>query len=471
MMRAAPFGMSGGRKAESSSSFHLWGSTSDFHWKALGSNDPPISAGATLAGRYELISLIGGGGMGVVWRAKQLTTDKAVAIKFLRRDDDAGVARFLREAKLVAQLTHPNIVQVFDLWETPTEGSSDGTLFMVMELLEGESLGAYLRRARKLSCAETLQLVVPVGRALRFSHARGVVHRDLKPDNVFLSKIPDAAGVPDGTASTVVKVVDFGLAKAVAVTSAITKAGSVGTPLYMAPEMVRGERVGVEADIWALGVIMYEMLVGHLPFDGSHYAQIFQRIDDGVHRPLHEAAPGIPAELADLVSRMLSRDVAARPNAAEVVQRLEDALANASTLSVLASDLEAPKWKGAGSISPLARAIGPVSTLRRSSVSLLAFAAGALVLLLAASMTILRPWETSRPVNATTVGTEPPPAASDPPVRSSSIVSVGIVVREGPPPDPVAPPDPSHPADSATAPRAISASGSAAFRGGTPEAR
>ena len=273
--------------------------------------------GDILAGRYCLVRLIGEGGMGVVWEGKQITTAKPVAIKILKGSGEgADAARFLREARVAAGLSHRNIVQVFDFWE----GEQGGPVFMVMELLVGETMAARLARSGRLTLDEALLLLLPVANGIRAAHAQGVVHRDLKPENIFLARASDSDSVD-------VKVVDFGLAKPAtpdAQTTAVTQTGSVmGTPFYMSPEQVYGEKdIDVRADVWALGVVIYESVSGQMPFTGENFGQIFRCISQGVYTPLREAASHAPPWLDALVLRMLSHDRERRPSITEVCDAL-----------------------------------------------------------------------------------------------------------------------------------------------------
>jgi serine/threonine protein kinase len=279
--------------------------------------DPdPLQPGDTLAGRYRLVRPLGEGGMGFVWEARQLTTEKAVAIKVLRSREAADAARFLREAKVAAQITHRNVVQVFDFWDP----DGDGSAFMVMELLTGEALSALLARSAALTVEETLGVVVPVAGALRAAHAQGIVHRDLKPENVFLARSSESDPIE-------VKVLDFGLARPVTantVATAITQTGSImGTPFYMSPEQIYGEKgIDTRADVWALGVVIYECLSGQKPFGGENFGQVFRAVTHGAYRPLSEAAPQAPPVLAELVVQMLSHDRDDRPNILSVCEAL-----------------------------------------------------------------------------------------------------------------------------------------------------
>jgi serine/threonine-protein kinase len=242
----------------------------------------------------------------------QLTTDKPVAVKLLKQSQPSDAARFVREAKVAAGLSHRNIVQVFDYWEV-----ENGPVFLVMELLVGESLTDLCERRGALSIGETLAVVVPIANALRAAHALKIVHRDLKPDNVFLTR----AGSDGGEVE--VKVLDFGLAKQATVdaqATAVTQTGSVmGTPFYMSPEQVYGERdIDVRSDVWSLGVIVFECLAGRKPFTGDNFGQVFRSITQTTPPRLREVVPTAPEQLEALVFRMLAHDRAGRPDIGEV---------------------------------------------------------------------------------------------------------------------------------------------------------
>lgn len=278
-----------------------------------------FTADQILAGRYRLVRPLGEGGIGVVWEARQITTDKAVALKVLKSWENGSIerARFLREAKVAAGLSHRNIVQVFDFWDP-----EDGPPFLVMELLHGETLGAVLARGVP-PLSDTLGLLLPVANALVAAHAMGVVHRDLKPENVLLART--AVDQID------VKVLDFGLAKPVtpeAGASSLTSTGSLmGTPYYMSPEQVYGEKtIGVSADVWAFGVVFYECLTGVRPFVGDNFGQIFRAITQTSPRPLRELAPHVPFGLSTLVERMLAQEADARPTMSEISTTLDSFL-------------------------------------------------------------------------------------------------------------------------------------------------
>lgn len=292
--------------------------------------EPALKAGDTLVGRYRLIRLLGEGGMGYVWEGRHLTTDKPVAIKALKGETAADAARLLREARLSASLTHRNVVQVFDFWEP--EGA--GPVFMVMELLLGETLGSYLQRVGRLSVDETRAVGLAVASAMRAAHAKGIVHRDLKPDNVFLTRTGDAGdGAPE------IKVLDFGIARPTIVDAqltSVTRTGSViGTPHYMAPEQIYAEKdIDGRADVWALGAILYECLSGTKPFDGENFGQVFRKVTQGRVLPLIDVAPGVSPTMSALVMSMLAVDVQRRPTSSDVHDALDNLSERAATRAI-----------------------------------------------------------------------------------------------------------------------------------------
>jgi serine/threonine-protein kinase len=299
--------------------------------------------------------------MGVVWAATNTTTKRRVAIKLLKGDraDDPQVRRrFLREARAASAVEHPNVVQILDVFET--DGSSPA---MVMELLEGETLGQKLRRERKLSLPEAAAVIVPAVAAVGTAHAHGVVHRDLKPDNVFLAK-----GIED---TLVVKVLDFGIAKITAegegaqTEGGLTGTGAMlGTPYYMAPEQLfTDETIDYRCDVWALGVILYECLSGARPTKGDNFADIVKVIATRSIAPLR--VPELPPEVSDLVMRMLSFEKEKRPQS---LREVRDTLKHYT--DVLATSFGEPV------LTPIKQnrpdSSGRVGGLQKSDVDLLA---------------------------------------------------------------------------------------------------
>ena len=319
-----------------------------------------LERGQILVGRYVLERLLGEGGMGTVWCARQLTTDRPVALKFLKGDDPGDRARFLREAKVAAGLAHRNIVQVFDFWEME-EG---GPIFLVMELLEGQSLAELLEQRGALSLAEMAAYLVPVAQALSAAHAEGIVHRDLKPENIFLAHARDGA--------IEVKVVDFGLARRVtapADATAVTQTGAVmGTPQYMAPEQVYGESdVDARADVWALGVLLHQCATGRRLFDGENFGQVFRAITLGYVSSVLPVRPDLPPTFDQVVQRMLAHDRNARPRMDEVARVIASGfspLAFAPTMPAHVSDPPPPLLRVSQPPPPL-----PASTMGDLSIS------------------------------------------------------------------------------------------------------
>jgi serine/threonine-protein kinase len=249
--------------------------------------------------------------MGVVWAATHAVTRKAVALKILKPDkarDPVILQRFVREARAASAVRHPNIIEIRDVIEF-----ADGIPAMVMDLLDGESLGARIDREGPMPLAVLAPIMVQVLSAVGTAHAAGVVHRDLKPDNIFL--VAEDGGVS-------VRVLDFGIAKVLPTSGAadvahgLTGTGVIlGTPYYMAPEQLFGERdIDARADVWSLGVILYECLAGRRPTEAENVGQILRLIMTGAIVPLRAAAPHLPADVTALVDGMLQADRPLRPS-------------------------------------------------------------------------------------------------------------------------------------------------------------
>ena len=252
----------------------------------------------TTISHYRIIERLGGGGMGEVFEAEDLRLGRRVAIKFLSDElarDPVALERFQREARAVSALNHPYICTLHDI------GDADGRPYFVMELLVGESLKQRMRR-KAMGWREAVTITCQLADALEAAHARGIVHRDLKPANVFITD--------RGTA----KLLDFGIAKQAsgpdddASLTAVTRAGStLGTAAYMAPEQIRGGEVDSRADIYSLGILLYELVSGRLPFDGTHRLAILSAHLTETPRPLVEVAPGAPAWLCEAVGRAMAK--------------------------------------------------------------------------------------------------------------------------------------------------------------------
>jgi eukaryotic-like serine/threonine-protein kinase len=264
-----------------------------------------MMAGQLLASRYELGDRLGVGGMSTVQLAFDRRLERHVAVKLLAEhlaEDQQFVSRFRREALAAARLVHPNIVQVFDFGLD--EGS--GRHYIVMEYIRGQSGAEILRERGRLPVDEAMEIVTQACRGLDYAHRNGVVHRDVKPGNLLRSD------------DDVVKLADFGIAKAVSEESAITQIGSVlGTASYLAPEQARGEEAGPGADIYALGVVTYQLLSGRLPYEAASLTELALKQQREAPAWLHELDPAIPEALAVAVDRTLALDPAERPATAE----------------------------------------------------------------------------------------------------------------------------------------------------------
>jgi predicted Ser/Thr protein kinase len=249
--------------------------------------------GETIAERYELEELVGTGGMSSVYRAHDTLLERYVALKVLHDQyttDDEFVERFKREARAVAQLSHPNIVTVID------RGEDDGHQFIVFEYIDGENLKERLVRKGRLSVREALELALQVARGLAVAHGHGVVHRDVKPQNVLLNG--------DGQA----KVTDFGIARTLTV-DGVTQTGTVmGTSNYIAPEQASGQPVDVQTDVYSLGVVLYELLAGDVPFPGDNFVTIAMKHVNEPPPSLLEVRNDVPLQVAAAVDRALEKD-------------------------------------------------------------------------------------------------------------------------------------------------------------------
>ena len=286
---------------------------------------PPLSAdpnrggesrvGDVVAQRYRLDRIVGEGGLGVVWAATHVVTMKPVALKILKFRYPEIDKRFLREARVAGVVNHPNIVDVHDVVQV----ERDGSLAMVMDLLEGEPLDRHLDTHGRLALGHTLRIMLPVLSALAAAHALGIVHRDLKPQNIFLAR--EAAGAIKPM------LLDFGLAKLTATegvaaqTSVLTKEKQLlGTPHYMAPEQLYGEiDIDARTDVWAVGAVLFECLSGQRPLAGNNVGQILRSLATREIPKIETMAAGLPPQFASMIDAMLTRDRAARPASVQPV--------------------------------------------------------------------------------------------------------------------------------------------------------
>jgi eukaryotic-like serine/threonine-protein kinase len=268
-------------------------------------------------GRYRLDEVLGSGGMAVVYRARDEELDRPVAIKVLADNlaaDEAFRKRFLREARLAARLSHRNVVQVYD------SGEADGRPYIIMEYVEGETLADVLARRGRLPAWEAVELALQVCSGLDHAHRAGLVHRDIKPRNLLLC--------PDGT----IKIVDFGIARSSHGTR-LTETGSVlGTAAYLAPEQAAGDDVTPAADVYALGVVLYELLAGRTPHTAESLTEFLARGHEQPIPALRELAPDVPEALEDVVMRCLARIPAYRPaSAGDLAAELQAVVADLPT--------------------------------------------------------------------------------------------------------------------------------------------
>ncbi len=272
--------------------------------------------GTLMGGRYLIVGRVGTGGMGTVYRAEQRGLGRPVALKVLKSElvsDRETVARFEREAKAMSLLVHPNTVRVFDFGEDP-----GGHLYLAMELLEGELLTTKLAREGALDVKEAVAIAQQILRSLHEAHTKGLVHRDLKPDNIYLTHV-------EGSPEPVVKVLDFGIAKifrddAKPIDQLETQAGTVfGTPRYMSPEQAQGKALDPRSDLYSVGILLFQLLTGDAPFtDEDAVVVMAKHIREDV--PLaSDAAPDrpIPASLAFHIQKALEKDPARRFASAE----------------------------------------------------------------------------------------------------------------------------------------------------------
>ena len=247
-----------------------------------------------IADRYELEELVGTGGMSSVYRARDRLLERHVALKILHphhSSDEDFVQRFRKEARLVAQLSHPNIVTVID------RGDDGGRQFIVFEYVEGENLKEVVTREGPLPLRRVLELALQIGRGLAFAHSQGLVHRDVKPQNVLMNGDDQA------------KVTDFGIARSIDVDVGVTQTGTVlGTSAYIAPEQASGGDITPQTDVYSLGVVLYELLTGEVPFPGESFVAVAMKHINDPPPTLLERRPDTPPRLAAAVDRALAKE-------------------------------------------------------------------------------------------------------------------------------------------------------------------
>jgi serine/threonine-protein kinase len=271
-----------------------------------------MKQGQLVGGKYRLTRPLGQGAMGVVWEAIHEHTSRRLALKLILNATEDLRARLLREARACGRISHRNVIEIYDTGET-----EEGDPFLIMQLLSGETLQARLKREQRIEPQEAARIGRDVARALAAAHAEGIIHRDLKPANVFLHQ-------EAGTSGAVVKVLDFGVCKTLTGEESLTVPGGlVGSPSYMSPEQIMGARLDHRSDLWALGVLLFEMIAGQRPFRGRGPDLVAAIVGEPIPT-LAERVPGIDPDLSAIVAQCLQRDPARRFNtAAEAAARLE----------------------------------------------------------------------------------------------------------------------------------------------------
>jgi serine/threonine-protein kinase len=274
--------------------------------------------GEVLADRYEVEELVGAGGMSSVYRAHDRLLDRKVALKVMHQhygEDPEYVERFRREARSVASLSHPNVVTVID------RGEHEGRQFIVFEYIEGENLKQLIQRRGPAPVRTALELAKQIALALSFAHQQGLIHRDVKPQNVLLNG--------EGSA----KVTDFGIARSLDLQHGMTQTGTVlGTSDYIAPEQAQGQNVDEHTDVYSLGVVLYELLTGEVPFPGESFVAVAMRHINEPPPPLHDSRPDVPADVEAIVRRAMAKDPADRfASMADFCAAIDGALAGLET--------------------------------------------------------------------------------------------------------------------------------------------
>ncbi len=279
--------------------------------------------GSLVDGRYRVRSRVARGGMATVYTAVDERLERTVALKIIhpgQATDPRFVDRFTREAKTIARLTHPNVVAVYD------QGRHEGLPYLIMEFVRGRTLRDILNDSPRMNPSDALAVMEQMLAAIAAAHRSGVVHRDVKPENVLIAEAPGGTGLVDA----VVKVADFGLARAVEASADDGDGQLLATVAYVAPELVTDGRADPRSDVYSVGIVLFEMLTGRVPYDGGKPIEIaWQHVDEDVPAP-SRSVPGLPREIDDLVRSATNRNPDRRPNDAgamlAAVQAAQDSI-------------------------------------------------------------------------------------------------------------------------------------------------
>ena len=318
--------------------------------------------GETIAERYELEEVIGQGGMSTVYKAHDSLLERNVALKVLHQqynEDEDFVERFKHEARSVAQLQHPNIVTVID------RGEEDGRQYIVFEFIDGENLKELVVRKGRLDVRDALEIAHEIARGLAFAHESGLIHRDVKPQNVLLNG--------DGRA----KVTDFGIARSLDVEHGVTQTGTIlGTSNYIAPEQATGQPVDAHTDVYSLGIVLYEMITGELPFPGESFVAIAMKHIQEPSPNVLDVRGDVPLRVASMIDRALEKDPEHRfPTMDAFAAEIEACLAeldrgedSAVTMVVPATQRLQPQKHRKQPVSPFPVLIGLLGALAIAAV-------------------------------------------------------------------------------------------------------
>jgi serine/threonine-protein kinase len=409
-----------------------------------------LPEGTLVGGRFKTERLIGRGGMGEVYAARHATTGKQVALKLIHATSGSSkehVRRFLREARAATAIEHPNVIQVFDVFE-----DENGTPVMVMELLKGEPFSAYRERAGALELWQTAEVLLPVARALVAAHAKGIVHRDLKPDNVFLAETP---------AGRLTKLLDFGIAKVLdparigsETQGQNTNTGSIlGTPDYMSFEQAMSDKqVDHRTDIWAMGVMIFESLTGRRPMTYDSLGQMYAAFLQGTIPSIREFVPDLPDDAAQVFDHCLGKQREERlgdlaPLIEILVKYADPNVPGAHVGGHVVAAPVAPRTTA--SVAALARSVTHPSVRRRSRTAMttiallvlvgLGLGAGVLAMSHRTAARVadslpstVKPTSGTDPAASSTPPVAPPPVVSAPETTAQQVASAAPRVRRAP---------------------------------------